>query len=184
MRGLIVAIFLAAAGLSGPQAANHASQFAEDNQLLRTAGYCEWIFLSSGLGMTYRQDSHQKTPDFTNVFIRPEAYREFIRTGRFPDGTVLVLEIRRPESRASINQGGHFQSCLVGIEASVKNEERFPENWAYFTFIGRNGEALESAKAFPKETRWKCHNEHAAVDNVFVQFHPGLREAREESLAR
>ena len=34
-----------------------------------------------------------------------------------------------------------------------------------------------TAKPFAKDRCWKCHNEHAAVDNVFVQFYPVLRDA-------
>ena len=64
------------------------------------------------------------------------------------------------------------------MEVALKDEKRFPEKWAYFNFTGRGGALLAQAKAFPKESCWKCHNEHAAVDNVFLQFYPVLREAR------
>lgn len=66
----------------------------------------------------------------------------------------------------------------IGIEAAVKDTRRFPEKWAYSGFIGENGKALPEAAAFPKEACWNCHDEHGAVDNVFVQFYPALRVAR------
>ena len=59
-----------------------------------------------------------------------------------------------------------------------KESKRFPEKWAYFGFIGDDGKALAQAEPFRKEACWKCHNENAAVDNVFVQFYPILREAQ------
>ena len=36
----------------------------------------------------------------------------------------------------------------------------------------------------PKDSCWTCHNEHAAVDNAFLQFYPALREAREKAAAK
>lgn len=184
MRSLLLATLLMGAVLLGAEANTSAPQFTTDNQLIRPEGYREWVFLSSGLGMSYDQDGYDKNPQFTNVFIRPEAYREYVATGKFPDGTVFVLEIRKSESKGSINKGGQFQNQLVGIEASVKDEKRFPEKWAYFGFIGKGGEALPQAKPFPKEACWTCHNQHGAVDNVFTQFYPALREARGKSAAR
>jgi len=49
---------------------------------------------------------------------------------------------------------------------------------AYFNFIGSGGAPLAQAKPFAKQACWKCHNEHGAADNVFVQFYPVLREAK------
>ena len=181
MRVLLLAILLASAAFLGAQGNTSVPRFTDDNQLIRPEGYREWVYLSSGLGMSYDQHPYDKNPRFTNVFVRPEAYREFVATGKFPDGTVLVLEIRRAESKGSINKGGQFQDQLIGIEASVKDDKRFPEKWAYFSFIGDQSKALPKAKAFPKEACWKCHNEHGAVDNVFVQFYPALREARDST---
>ena len=121
--------------------------------------------MSSGLGMSYTAGPDHE-PAFTNVFIRPESYREYVRTGKLPDGTVMVLEIRKSESAVSINREGHVQGRLVGIEASVKDGRRFPEKWAYFSFVGDKGETLPRAKPFPKEACWSCHHEHGEADNV------------------
>ena len=178
MRGLLLATLLTCAALLGAEATIRPPRFTEDNQLIRPEGYREWVYLSSGLGMTYGDAAYDEAPNFTNVFINPEAYREFVSTGKFPDGTVMVLEIRRSESTGSINKGGHYQNRLVGIEASVKDAKRFPEKWAYFSFIGDGREPLPKAKPFPKEACWTCHNQHGEADNVFLQFYPALREAR------
>ncbi len=127
--------------------------------------------------MSYTEGAAEKDPKFTNIYIQPESYRQFATTGKFPDKTVLVMEVRSPGSRASINKQGKFADHFIGIEAAVKDETRFAEKWAYFNFIGPRGEALPQARPFPKQACWKCHHEHGAVDNVFVQFYPVLREA-------
>ncbi|MBI1940259.1 MAG: cytochrome P460 family protein [Acidobacteria bacterium] len=179
MRGAVLATILIGAGLLAAEVATVEPRFTEDNRMIRPEGYRQWIFLSSGLGMSYSKDAeYDEKPVFTNVYIRPEAYRQFADDGTFPDGTVLVLEIYSAASAASINKGGHFQDRFIGIEAAVKDTKRFPEKWAYFGFIGPDGKALPQAEAYPKEACWKCHDEHAAQDNVFLQFYPALREAR------
>lgn len=150
-------------------------RYTEDGQLLRPDDYREWIFLSSGLGMTYgpaAQASTQNSPLFDNVFVRPESYRAFLQTGTWPAQTMFVLEVRRSTSEGSINRGGRFQDEIVGVEAAVKDETRFADKWAYFGF----GSDKKSAKAFPKTSCHACHATNGAVDNTFVQFYPTLRD--------
>ena len=145
----------------------------DGNRLLRPAGYREWMFVASNLGMGYREGAAARDPEFHNIYIQPEAYRAFRKTGQFPDGTMLVMERVSSGTNASINRTGRFQDQFLGIEAAVKDEKRFPEKWAYFDL----GASAARAKAFPKEACWSCHHEHGAVDNVFVQFYPVLKAA-------
>ncbi len=151
-------------------------KFVEGNKLVRPDGYREWIYLSSGLGMNYSAGSQPREPQFTNVFVKPEAYRQFITSGTWPDGTVLVLEERDSSTKGSINKGGHFQTKLAGLVAEVKDESRFTEKWAFFAFMDAQGKVEDTAQALPKTACWTCHNAHGAVDNTFVQFYPTLKE--------
>jgi cytochrome P460 len=150
-------------------------RFTREGELIRPVDYREWIYLTSGLGMSYDSTAtHETDPTFDNVFVNPAAYRAFLETGKWPDKTVFVLEVRSSASRGSINKAGHFQSGLVSVEASVK-DSRFPEKWAYFSF-GGPGSMRASARAFPKEECHSCHSQHGAVENTFVQFYPTLLE--------
>lgn len=174
-----VLIALLAGALGFAAETKVAPQFKDRNQLVRPEGYHEWVFVGSSLGMSYRKEAgHEDHPEFHNVYISPNAYREFREKGTFPDGTILILEIVSSGGNASINKAGKFEDKIIGIEASVKDSKHFPEKWAYFNFIGDKGEALAQAKPFPKQACWSCHNPHGEVDNVFVQFYPVLREAR------
>jgi hypothetical protein len=159
---------------SAPQEAA-GPRFTKDNQLIRPANYREWIYLSTGLGMSY-SDSSGGPGSFTNVFVEPSAYREFVATGKWPDKTMFVLEERAASSKGSINKSGHYQGALEGMAASVKDEKRFPEAWAYFSF----GEGATTASANPKGACWQCHNYHGAVTNTFVQFYPTLKEVAQK----
>lgn len=144
-------------------------------ELLKPDDYRGWMFLSSGLGMAYGPDAGAgRPPLFTNVFVNPSAYRAFLQTGRWPDKTMFVLEIRRARTEGSINKGGHFQGEIVGIEAEVK-DSRFPGNWAFFGF-GPGGRNASSAPLPADASCYACHKANAAVENTFVQFYPELMD--------
>jgi hypothetical protein len=117
-----------------------------------------------------------RPPMFDNVFVTRSAYRAFMNTGRWPDRTMFILEIRRGLENVSINNGGRTQGEVALIEAAVKDEQRFKATggWAYFDFGG--GAKLAAATAPLPQTAscYKCHAENTAVDNTFVQFYPEL----------
>jgi hypothetical protein len=180
----LVVVAMLALGLSllgvreraGAQGESQDPKFVQGNELVRPEGYREWIYLSSGLGMNYSPRSQPGEPQFTNVFVRPEAYRQFIKSATWPNGTLFVLEERDSSTQGSINKGGHFQTKLTGLAAEVKDASRFPEKWAFFAFVDAQGKLKDTAKALPKSACWTCHNAHGAVDNTFVQFYPTLKE--------
>ena len=47
----------------------------------------------------------------------------------------------------------------------------------YYGFGGMNGEVRDRARAFPNASCHECHTEHAAYDNVFMQFYSLLADA-------
>ena len=178
MASRFTALFLVCAGVLAPEEHMPQPHFAEGNQLLRPQDYREWMFVGSNLNMGYNEAPAPASSNFHNIYIQREAYKNFAATGAFPDKTMLVMEVVAAGTNASINKRGQFGDRFVGIEVALKDAKRFPEKWAYFDFIGPDGKPLAQAGAFPKDRCWKCHNEHGAVDNVFVQFYPVLREAR------
>jgi hypothetical protein len=151
-------------------------QFNKDNELLRPIDYREWVYVSTGLGMSYGPASSTEDPDpsFDTVFVRPSAYQEFVKTGKWPDKTIFVLEVRKSASHGSINNAGHYQTDLLAVEAAVKDEARFKERWAYFGFGGPKNGLKASAKAFAPDACNACHAKNGATDNTFVQFYPTL----------
>jgi|ERR1700690_1244898 hypothetical protein len=169
LMGLVAATAVSLLLAAAPNDQPSTPQFTKNNELMRPDNYRDWVFLSSGLGMNYgpTPSGHQM---FTNVFVPQWAYGEFLKTGKWPDKSIFVVEERNAESKGSINKDGHFQSDLAGIAVEVKDEARFPEKWAYFGF-GDN----RTAAANPKEGCWQCHEDHAAVEHSFVQFYPTLK---------
>lgn len=156
-----------------------APRYTGDKELVRPEGYREWVFIGATLGMSYNEGEAAAAPgpqEFHNLYIAPAAYREYKKSGKFPEKTMLVMERMTAASRVSINQRGNFEEKSIGIEVALKDSSKFEESWAYFNFIQPDGSAAASAKAFKKESCWACHNEHAATDNVFTQFYPVLRQ--------
>jgi hypothetical protein len=170
---LFMGALLTAAVASGGGSSAPAPQFTKDNELIRPTDYREWVYLTSGLGMSYGSAAMAMDPVFDNVFVQPAAYRAFLESGKWPDKTIFVLENRSAKQHGSINKEGHFQTELTGVEAAVKDESRFPEKWAYFGFGGPPN-MRASAKAFPATACHSCHNKNGAVENTFVQFYPTL----------
>jgi hypothetical protein len=152
-------------------AAVQAPAYAPNGDMLPVADYREWIYLSSGIDMSYSPKPADMTM-FDNVFVNPEAYRRFVATGTWPDKTIMVLESREAKDKGSINQHGHFQgTSIMGIEVHVKDVTRYPGGWAFFDFDS----PISNGKVFaPTAACYSCHQQHGAVDTTFVQFYPTL----------
>jgi len=161
--------------LASPQtktAQKHTPLYTQDGELRLPADYREWVYLSSGFDMSYNPDMQMDHHMFDNVFVNPEAWRAFQSTGKWPDKTLLVLELRRAEGKGSINQKGNFQAETMRIEVHVKDESRFKGKWAFFGFSGDD----KTSKMTPlTEDCYSCHADHGAVDTTFVQFYPTLK---------
>ncbi len=155
-------------------ATNSSPAYAKNGDMLPPTNYREWIYLTSGIDMSYSPTA-AAMPDhsmFDNVFVNPEAYRSFVATGTWPDKTVMVLEVRGARSKGSINQRGHFQDTgVMDIEVHVKDEAKFPGKWAFFSFDKPTANGTLIPQGAPCYT---CHTAHAAVDTTFVQFYPTL----------
>jgi hypothetical protein len=152
-------------------AAPQTTLYTADGRLKFPADYREWIYLSSGLDMSYRdRGGMQGHSMFDNVFANPAAYREFLKTGTWPNGTLLAMEVRAATEKGSINQSGKFQSGdQMGVEVHVK-DARFAGGWAFFAF----GDKQPAAQIPTAAECYSCHRDHAAVDTTFVQFYPTL----------
>jgi len=169
-------------------------EYNDKGELVRPAGYETWVFVGSNLGIEYgdgaakdkpaeKETNEKKRPgraaNFHNIYINPEAYAHYLKTGKFPEKTVLVLDIFKAEEREprKIVAEGLFPGAHSGTAVAVKNSAR-PDgsktDWAYYDF----GHESKAAKAFADKACYDCHLEHADEDNVWVQFYPTLRDRK------
>ncbi|HTY49389.1 MAG TPA: cytochrome P460 family protein [Steroidobacteraceae bacterium] len=170
----IVSVVMLLSTAGAAVAADQAEQpkYTPDGGLHLPTDYREWTYLTTGFDMSYSANADTAHHMFDNVFVNPAAYRAFVQTGTWPDGTMLVLEVRGASSRGSINRAGHYQEgAPMGLEVHVRDGARFPGKWAFFTF----DDGGPQGKLIPQSADcYSCHAAHAAVDTTFVQFYPTL----------
>ena len=165
-----ILVAMLAIGANAQTPAANGPAYTADGKLEFPGSYRSWIYLSSGLDMSYLENAPKGQSTFGNVFVNPSAYNAFLQNGTWPDKTVLVLEVRQAETSGSILKGGHFQSGIVHTEVHVKDSARFPGGWAFFGFASQVPAAMTPRSA----TCYSCHAENGAVDTTFVQFYPTL----------
>ena len=149
-----------------------------------------WVFVGSNLGLGYRKDAAEttrreqqrhrdsKVGDFHNIYINPEAYEHYLKTKKFPEKTVLVMDVYESKEKEPQNivSRGYFPGKQLQVEVAVKNSNH-PDgsktDWAYYAF--EDPAKPKPAKAFEDADCYQCHKQHADDDNVWVQFYPILR---------
>jgi hypothetical protein len=151
LAGLAVLLVISAVLLGQPRHTLPAAQFEGKEALVRPSAYRSWVLVGN------------------NVYVDPTGYREYTRTGAFPEGTVFVRE----RSQSELNEDPH--GALV---VSVKDGSRFEGGWGFFDFSNKEGAVQSKAQAATHETCVPCHAAHGQTDHVFTQFYPALRSAR------
>ena len=177
-----------------PQARSTAPEYDAKGSLKLPTGFRTWVFAGADLGLRYHKDvpdakarerdrpKTDKPGEFHNVYIQPDAYEHYRKTGKFPDPTVLVMEVFEATERDAkgIVSGGYFPGARRRVEVAVKNSKR-PDgsktDWAYYDF---DTPKKATASAFRDAACYDCHLKHADVDNVWVQFYPTLRSRSDE----
>ena len=152
------------------QKASTRPEYTAANELKLPARYREWIYLTSGLDMSYQPGAEPTHHMFSSVFVNPEAYTAFLKTGTWPDQTTLVLEFRAAANKGSINKRGLYQSGDV-MDRELHVKDAAHGGWSFYSFDDDGKPAARHPQTDDCST---CHAAHAAVDKTFVQFYPTL----------
>ena len=130
--------------------------------LVRPDGYQRWIRVSPGPS----EAASNGLPAGDRVYINPSSYREYAKTGRFPDGTVLVWEPTVPQPNVA---GATPHATSATLLVSVKDTAKFEDGWAFFDFSSTAGSAPRKARALPESSGClTCHRQSAMNDPVFT----------------
>ena len=154
--------------------------FNDDGSLVRPEGYREWVFVGTPLTPNDMNGGEAPFPEFHHVYIHPDHFKHYKKTGKFADGTILVKELVSVGSKAAVSGIGYFQGEFIGLEVTIKDAKQFPDepgNWAYMSF-GHSYPLAHTAKAQPAASCNSCHLAVAADDFVFTQYYPVLRAAK------
>ena len=153
-----------------------------DGQLERPTGFREWVYVGTPVTPNDMNDGKAAFPEHHNVYIDPDSWAHWKKTGEFREGTILMKELVSVGSKAAVSGNGYFQGDFIGLEATIKSKKHFPDepgNWAYYSFSTPDLKTLSTeAKAFPTTSCNSCHAGAAADDWVFTQFYPVLRAGK------
>ena len=169
-------------------------QYTSNGNLVRPKDFHRWVFVGSNLGLGYDKDVAANTVrevarpglgEYHNIYLKPEDYAAYVRTGRFPDKTVLVMDVYRAQTRDAngVVTAGSYNGQSLGLEVAVKNASR-PDgsktDWAYYDFTDHSGGGHFPADRAAKDDGecYACHKANAGDDNVWVQFYPVIRDVR------
>ncbi|WP_033956665.1 cytochrome P460 family protein [Psychroserpens jangbogonensis] len=161
-----------------------ATYFTMDSngELIRPVDYRTWIYVGTPLTPNDMNNGKAAFPEFHNVYIDPISYKQYKKTGTWREGTILIKELVNVGSKAAVSGNGYFMGEFIGLEATIKSKEHFPDepgNWAYFSFTNPTGGTLAATgKAFETAQCNSCHNSSAGDDFVFTQHYPVLRAAK------
>jgi hypothetical protein len=182
-----VAILVGIAGLSYVLAVKAAPaerqtalvEFAADGKLKQPVGYRKWVYVGEVVTPNDMNDGEAAFPEFHSVYMDPESFAEYEKTGKYRDGTVLIKELSSVGSKKAPSGNGYFQGKFTGLEASIKDSKRFkdePGNWAYFSFGHKYPLKAQASKNVAAACN-QCHQDNAKTDWVFSQYYAALRAA-------
>ena len=158
-------------------------EFTADGKLKQTEGYRKWVYVGTPLTPNDLNGGEATFPDFHAVYIDPESYAEYEKTGKFRDGTVMVKELVAVGAKEASSGKGYFMGDFIGLETAIKDSKRFkdePGNWGYFSF-GHKYPLKKEAAAQGTAACNSCHEGNAKQDFVFTQYYPVLRAAAPRS---
>ena len=165
---------------------NAAVQYTPDGKLKLPVGFRRWVFLGAPLTPNALNDGEANFPEFHHVYVEEKNLDVYLKTGSFPEGTILIKELTRvlkptfPDgSRTEPSGRGYFNGELNGIDASVKDSKRFARTngWGYFTFGHHPMPYDKTAAEMPVSDCAGCHLANVAkTDMTWVQFYPLLRD--------
>jgi len=171
--------------------------FNADGTVQVPTGFRKWVFVGAPLtpeGLNdgkYNCDqpggcTRSNFPEYHHVYIEQKNVDAYLKTGEFPEGTVIVKELTRvlnptfpDSSRKEPSGSGYFNGAYNGIDMSIKDSKRFAKTngWGFFTF-GHHPMPYDKTSAERPVTECAgCHLANvAATDMTWIQFYPLLRD--------
>jgi hypothetical protein len=173
---------------SRPAAAQNrqsAAAFSSEVTLKLPTGYRRWVFVGAPLTPDGLNKGHAGFPEYHHVYVEEKNLNAYLKTGSFPEGTVIVKELTRvlnptfPDgSRAEPSGRGFFNGEFNGMDVTVKDKTRFAKTngWGFFNFGHHPPPYEQSAKEASVAECAGCHMANVAkTDMTWVQFYPLLR---------
>jgi Cytochrome P460 len=198
MRKFLLVVILAVGVVAASALPRHTSSVAAETQQsaavfdsdgklkLPDFSFRRWVLVGTPLTPNGLNNGKAGFPEYHNVYIEEKNVDAYLKTGSFPEGTVIVKELARvlnptfPDgSRTEPSGRGFFNGEFNGIDLTVKDNKRFAKTngWGFFTF---GHHPLPYDKTSPEKSVTECAGCHLAnvakTDMTWVQFYPMLRD--------
>jgi len=163
--------------------------FNADGTMQLPTGFRKWVFVGAPLTPNGLNDGKANFPEYHHVYIEQKNVDAYLKTGEFPEGTVIVKELTRvldptfPDgSRKEPSGRGFFNGAYNGIDLTIKDSKRFAKTngWGFFTFGHHPLPYEKTAAEKPASECAGCHIANvASTDMTWVQFYPLLRDKKD-----
>ena len=182
------AVYLMVARPVAAQTEQSSVVFNADGTMQLPTGFRNWVFVGAPLTPNGLNDGKAGFPEYHNVYVEQKNVDAYLKTGEFPEGTVIVKELTRvlnptfPDgSRKEPSGRGYFNGEYNGIDLTIKDSKRFAKTngWGFFTF-GHHPLPYDKVAAEKPVTECAgCHIANvAATDMTWIQFYPLLRDKK------
>ena len=148
------------------------SRFAETvvySQTAKTVGYPEgyrrWVHINSRI-VGPESPAFKRYGGLHNIYANSQALEGF-KTGKFPDGAVIVLDQLEAQTKNGVTSGGVRRF----IDVMQKDSKLFAETggWGFEEFSG-DSHTERALNEQAKTTCFTCHAGQKANDSVFSTF--------------
>ena len=128
-------------------------------------------------------ESAQTTPGagLHDVYAQPESVKAYQKTGRWPDGTVIVKEVRAISwddlPTGHVMYAGDRAECFVMVKDTkgrFKDNPNWGDGWGWALF--RSADPKKNVSTGYKTDCMGCHEVAKDTDRVFVNGYPTLRK--------
>jgi Cytochrome P460 len=128
-------------------------------------GYRMWTHVKTAL-IGPQSPAFESFGGLHHIYANKKAMEGY-RTGRFPDGSVLVFELLETRENAGVTTEGPRKR--VGV--MVKNSKQYAETggWGYESFQG-DSQTERRLNAQSRIACYKCHEPQKDRDYVFSEF--------------
>ena len=116
-----------------------------------------------------------------DVYAQPESVKAYQKTGRWPDGTVIVKEVRAISwddlPTGHVMYAGDRAECFVMVKDAkgrFKGNLHWGDGWGWALF--RSADPKKNVSTGYKTDCMGCHEVAKDTDRVFVNGYPTLRK--------
>ena len=139
-----------------------------------------WQFLGTW-GVATDEDNEVGSKGFHNVYTQPETVSAFRKTGKFPDGAVLVKELLKAKTDSmttgEISYASETEGWFIMIKDAkgrFKGNKLWGDGWGWALFKAEN--PTKTVTEDYKNDCLSCHIPAKQDDWIYLRGYPGLKK--------